>query len=250
MSKKKDFIVEKASFTTIENDIFFYQNNGEKLSLEAWGLYAFMLSLPDAWDYTINGLKSVVNAGRDKVSKTLKELENAGFLERQQSNENGRFGNMQYKIIRRLQTPLTEKPLTEIPLTENQIQLITKELKDLDKFKDKGEISFPQTFHYLTKELINKKYISALDFDVEKYNDLFSTLDSRYGYQNVLEVTRYALTYSLKNVERINNKLSYLSSAIMSELVKREKASSNEPAWLDAYMKELFHKDELTDEYF
>src|SRR5690554_4002231 len=97
MSNEKQFKVETGGFTTTFNDIFRYTIKGKKLSPESWGLYVFMLSLPDNWDYTILGLTKVVNSGRDKIQRMLKELEIAGFLTRKQENK-GRFGKIQYTI--------------------------------------------------------------------------------------------------------------------------------------------------------
>lgn len=77
--------IEKGNFTTVQNELFRAEIDGKKLSLEAWGLYVFMLSLPEDWDYTINGLTTILNAGKNKISRVLNELEKAGLLVRKKN---------------------------------------------------------------------------------------------------------------------------------------------------------------------
>lgn len=197
----KDFNIENGNFTTTFNDIFKYQKDGLKLSLEAWGLYVFMLSLPADWDYTIKGLQSVINAGRNKIMSTLNELENAGFLKREQKRKSGQFSSTSYTILRQLKTPLSRKPttakntlenespLSRKPTSENGPQQKTKEQKT-DKLMIKG-VKYPPHFHYLTKFLIDQKIINAVDFAINDFNELFKDLDYRYDIDIVNRATRY-----------------------------------------------------------
>ena len=54
------------------------------LSLKAKGLLSMMLSLPDEWNYTTRGLATICKEGVDAIGKTLKELEQAGYIIRRQ----------------------------------------------------------------------------------------------------------------------------------------------------------------------
>lgn len=118
---------KKSNYTTIDNNIFKNKN----LSLKARGLLTTMLSLPDEWDYTVNGLCSILKDGKSSIQSALKELEENGYLVRVQTkDENGRFSSTDYTLY---EIPLAEKPLTENPstdnlLTENQPQLNTNKL--------------------------------------------------------------------------------------------------------------------------
>lgn len=60
-----------------------------RLSLEARGLFALMLSLPDDWEYTVSGLAIKAGCGRDKVRRLLRELQAVGYLIREQSHDRG-----------------------------------------------------------------------------------------------------------------------------------------------------------------
>lgn len=118
---------KKSNYTTIDNNIFKNKN----LSLKARGLLTTMLSLPDEWDYTVNGLCSILKDGKSSIQSALKELEENGYLVRVQTkDENGRFSSTDYTLY---EIPLAEKPLTENPSTdnlsaENQPQLNTNKL--------------------------------------------------------------------------------------------------------------------------
>lgn len=82
------------NFTTMAN----YHLKDRRLSLRAVGLMSKMLSLPDDWDYTVAGLAAICKEGREAVRKVLQELEETGYLERDQSREGGRFSGYDYTL--------------------------------------------------------------------------------------------------------------------------------------------------------
>ena len=126
------------------------------LSLKAKGLLSLMLSLPEEWDYSINGLATLSKDGKDSVMNTLTELEQFGYLKRTKTIDGkGRFAGYDYDIFEKPQTenpqtenPYTGNPNTEKPYTENPPQLNTKELN---------------TKKQNTKELSNKEYLCSFD---------------------------------------------------------------------------------------
>lgn len=62
------------------------------LSLKAKGLLSQILSLPDDWDYSIEGLAKLNDVGRDAIRSAIRELENAGYIERRKKkDEHGQF---------------------------------------------------------------------------------------------------------------------------------------------------------------
>ena len=50
-----------------------YHFKDKALSLRAKGLLSLMLSLPDNWDYSINGLGSICKESREIIRKTLEK---------------------------------------------------------------------------------------------------------------------------------------------------------------------------------
>lgn len=110
-------------------------------SIEASGLWAFLASLPDGWDFSIRGLASIRPEGEDKLRKVVHELEELGYLERGRArNENGTMG----AGIWILNWQAKEKPAGEEPAGENPTQvikaqyntIITKDNITKDKIKE------------------------------------------------------------------------------------------------------------------
>ena len=91
-----------------------------RLSLKTRALLAIMVSLPEDWDYTVSGLASICDVGKDAVRTSLQELENCGYLTRtQRHNESGHFSQNEYSVT---DTPLSGYPSTGEPLTDNPTQ--------------------------------------------------------------------------------------------------------------------------------
>lgn len=61
------------------------------LSLKAKGLMSLILALPDDWNYSIGGLTTMSNDGRDAVSSTLKTLQQFGYVTIEKVREQGQF---------------------------------------------------------------------------------------------------------------------------------------------------------------
>ena len=73
------FRVEKnANYTVMSNE---HLRNRE-LSLKAKGLLSQMLSLPEEWDYSLEGLSRINREGVDAIRTGIRELEEHGYLER------------------------------------------------------------------------------------------------------------------------------------------------------------------------
>lgn len=65
----------------------------DRLSLEARGLFALMVSLPENWSFTVVGLARKAGCGKNKIRRILEELETVGYLLREQEHrEGGQFG--------------------------------------------------------------------------------------------------------------------------------------------------------------
>lgn len=90
------------------------------LSLKAKGLLSMMLSLPDEWNYTTRGLAAICKEGVDAIGKTLKELEQAGYIIRRQlRGKDGRISDTEYTIFEKPRKPKNSAPYTTLPDTEN-----------------------------------------------------------------------------------------------------------------------------------
>ena len=83
------FKIEKNNNFTIMSN---FHLRDSRLSLKAIGLLSKMLSLPQDWDYSLDGLVSIVKEGESTVKTALDELKKYKYLKiEKQRNEKGLF---------------------------------------------------------------------------------------------------------------------------------------------------------------
>ena len=101
----------KKAFTTLYREVA----QDSRLSLESRGLLLLMASLPEDWEYSVAGLAKKAGCGKDKLRRILGELENVGYLAREQSHDpGGKFSGNVY-IIQDDAPPLSGNPTTGKP---------------------------------------------------------------------------------------------------------------------------------------
>ena len=108
-----------------------YHFRDKNLSLKAKGLLSMMLSLPDGWGYSVEGLVKLSSDGRESIMAALKELEKFKYLKRSQSRDrSGKLGEAIYDIYEQPWSgfPTTAKPTSGKPSSENPTLLNTKVL--------------------------------------------------------------------------------------------------------------------------
>lgn len=125
-------MVRKGGYTVLPNQIL----RDDSLTLQAKGLFCMMASFPEGWDFTIKGLATVAGCGREKISAALRNLEDSGYLLREQGHsETGQFSANLFvlydeKIAPLTGFPATGKPSTGKPLTENPTQINKERIKE------------------------------------------------------------------------------------------------------------------------
>lgn len=122
---------KRKGFTMIYNSVL----KDTRLDLKTKGFFAVMMSFPEEWEYTVKGLAQVMDIGKDAVRTCLKQLEEAGYLIREQGREGGRFSQNVYVLLEESASPLSDlpytvKPSTDLPCTVNPTQYKTIENKD------------------------------------------------------------------------------------------------------------------------
>ena len=111
-------------FTVVDN----YALRDENLSLKARGLLVTMLSLPDSWQFSENGLCSIFKKdGQSSIRSGLKELEEAGYLVRTRTRDSlGRVSSVDWTIY---DYPHVENHNVVKPSLDLQPQLNTNQSK-------------------------------------------------------------------------------------------------------------------------
>lgn len=97
---------QRSTWTTVDNRII----NDEKLTLEALGLLVYMLSKPDAWEFSQEQLGRQWGRGREAMRSIMKTLQVAGYVRR--TIERDAAGRIRTITI---VSELPEPPSTEVP---------------------------------------------------------------------------------------------------------------------------------------
>ena len=115
-------IQKSKNYSIISNKII----RNKDLSLKAKGLMTLILSLPDNWELSVNGLVKIVKESKNTVYSILKELNKKGYVERQvQRDSSGKVVKWDLFVYER---PLTKNPDVEKQDVEKCTQ-INKEVK-------------------------------------------------------------------------------------------------------------------------
>lgn len=110
-----------------------------------------MLQLPDTWKYSIKGLASALNVGKDQIRSAMQELIAARYVRREyRRGENGKIIGTEYFLFesplmnehiseKMSENPMPEKPIAVQPMTEKSTQLnINNNNNLLNKIKEEN----------------------------------------------------------------------------------------------------------------
>lgn len=199
------FRIDKTkNYTVMAN----YHLRDTSLSLKAKGLLSLMLSLPEGWDYTTKGLACICKDGVDSICSTVKELENAGYVQRRRlRNELGHLTEVEYTILEKPvrpdptenppkagKAPKRENPVLEKPVLGSPVLDIPEQA-----FPEQGE-----------PEQENPAQLNIQESITEKTNTDLSNTDSFFpsrsaAQQNVQD----PLTDGKKEREKIRAQIDY-----------------------------------------
>lgn len=121
--------VKHRDFTIIDNNFL----RDERLSFKAKGLFMYMWSQSNDWNFYVNELSNHAKDGRNAVMTGLEELENYGYLKRKRvRNAQGQLKETEYVLSETptLEKPKSENPTLEKPTLENQTLTSTNNNKN------------------------------------------------------------------------------------------------------------------------
>lgn len=156
-------------FTIADNRIMQSSN----LSFEARGLYFYMLSLPNGWEFSEARLAKNGGIGLDKCKRILKELFEIGLIKREFTHNEKGYKKSIYTLFDfdTIENPSKNNPTLENPLLENPTN--NKEIVTQIK-KEKKEIFLTKKEKNIKKE---KKSISEQALELYQTNPHFSLDD-------------------------------------------------------------------------
>jgi predicted transcriptional regulator len=197
-------------YTNIDNAIF----SNRELKLKDRGILTTLLSLPDNWDFSVQGLYKILPDGKSAIEASLKRIEKQGYLTRRViRDENGRYSDYEWEIHETPQAkhlnvvpkpenqdtgyPKMGYPNTENPDTDNKPQSITKVSNNKTSINTESVLSesdFNELVLLFGKELV--------DFQINKVKEK--------GYKNCLNkntIGQWCSDFKVKpaQIKRKNN---------------------------------------------
>ena len=152
---KKYIIKKEKGFVQISNSILSDPN----ISLKAKTVLAIMLSLPDNWDFSIEGISGKCKESKDCIAKAINELIDAGYVIRTKTRgADGRITKWEYEVFEEPCKTIeqsNEEPCGDLPDTALSYQ--EKQEEDNPE-QDFPELDSPSTETKDTyNTIINKK---------------------------------------------------------------------------------------------
>lgn len=181
------FRINKTNNYTVMSN---YHLRDMNLSLKAKGLLSVMLSLPPEWDYSVNGLCTIVKENRTAVKSALNELKKFGYLN-----------------VTKLYSNQTESKHIEYVYDIYEIPICKDENLDAQNIHlEKLYVENHQQINKdkLNKEKINKEYIGE-DGTVEtvpKHNSKITINNSNNNY-STQQVFRQLEELSIPELEQL-----------------------------------------------
>ena len=210
------FRIEKTRDYTVMSN---HHLKNKALSLKAKGLMSLMLSLPEEWDFSMDGLSRISLEGVDAIRTGLSELEAEGYLEtRRIRNEKGHFTDNEYIIYEVplkevshadttseartkksksqkkkatptqvepiLENPMLDKPIEEEPVLENPMQLNTNisNTKELNT----EDIKYPSINQSKAEPVESASSSSAKDRWIDIYNKTVADIKDQIEYDYLI----------------------------------------------------------------
>lgn len=175
-------------FTVMSN----YHFQDKEISLKAKGLLGLMLSLPSNWDYSVNGLVTIVKENKAAVQSALKELEEHKYLKRTRvQDETGRFDYV-YDIYEKPydKLPCTENRCTDIQCTENRCTENQPQINTNKQSTNKQNTKELNTNEYKEKN-IKKESVNSV---IAEYTESKELQDALHDFVDMRTKARKPLT--------------------------------------------------------
>jgi DNA-binding Lrp family transcriptional regulator len=189
-------------YTVIPNETM----RDNSISFEATGLLCFLLSLPADWAIHKSWLqKQKLGCGRDKLTRLISELEEAGYIKREVSQlENGKLNGYDWYVhpTALLKNRNTDNPTDGKPATTKERSLKKKDSTNLDQSKIARAKLEEDSFEYWWKAYPKKvAKASAL----KSWKKVIKKMDD----ETVTELTNHIVSdveFRLKDLESGNDR--------------------------------------------
>lgn len=196
MSVQKFRIQKGFSFTTISTKVAQNLKN-----YEALGLYVYLISLPNKWNFHKSHLSKHANLGRDKINSLIKILESHNLIEiAQMRTQKGAFAQMDLIVKDGNDFKINEledcAPFTDLPLTANQLLVNSSYKENINKIN-------------INKKEISKNICASDDAQTQLFDDFWNIYPRKKDKKRV---------YSFWVKNKIQEKLELIKQDILNRL--------------------------------
>lgn len=229
----------------VNNDYFIASREilkNKSVSLKAKGLLMQMLSLPDNWSFSLNGIVALSSDGVDSTRTAINELKQLGYLEIKKIDIHGKID---YEwIVSEMSIPYMGKPHTEKPYTENPTLLINnnKLITNKETIKEKfSQIEINDIINYLNDK-------TGFNYN-SKTNNTIMLLNARKKEGATIEDCKKVIDNKCNDWLNDSNFCKYLRpqtlfSGKFDTYLQQKPKASNQPEWYDNYKKNRFNQAE------
>lgn len=194
--------------------------NDDSLSYKAKGLFAQIQSKPPGWTFSVERLAKQSADGKASVAAGLKELENAGYLQRIRFSNNKGFVEYEYILSSKRKNedfenqPFSENPKTENPMLENPMlenrrtkkerDISNKDIsnKELINITDAENQQILENIQIQTQgnqineiiTLFKKSINPTINYQNMTYRNSTEILIKQFGFEKTSELARFAIS--------------------------------------------------------
>jgi hypothetical protein len=250
--------VQKNNNYTVMSNFHFRERN---MSLKAKGLLSLMLSLPEDWDYTMEGLSAINKDGVDSVRTACIELETFGYLIRYQKKNNGKWGATEYVVFEEPQG----RNVNDSPLKEGKIREIKEETK-MDRNSEsiensgfspslenpitvKNDMEVPFTENPITVKPVTEKHRQSSTKDINKTKDINHIISYQSLSQDVKNQIGYddLISSDNVNIDNLNEIVEIIVDVLTSTAQTIRVNKENKPVQIVKDRFKKLNEDHILD---
>jgi hypothetical protein len=184
--------------------------NSVDISFKAKGLYAYIQSKPDNWEFSAERIAKQVKEGLPSVVSALKELENFGYLVRKRYQNNKGFWIVDYLLYEipneenlYAGNPMQENPNIGNPSNISNIDFSKQEDNNYTIKKERVVSEPSQTFYERVLEFENLLGDEFQNF-ISYWEETDEKGKSRWKSQKFFNISRRISTW-MQNKSKFNN---------------------------------------------
>jgi len=227
-------------YATVPNELL----NDSVISLKAKGMYAYIQSKPENWDFSAERISKQLKEGLPSVKSALQELELNGYLVRRRFQNNKGFWEVEYILNENptIQNPTAEnlivgKPTQENPTIGKPTNISNKDSSNKDynsnkEYKENGFDNFFGSKEITLREEIFNKWFQHKKEKKQSYTpsgkkELLKTWENKSDYELELAINHsisnnYSGIFENKNLNNNGNTTEKLgTSAARMEALRK-----------------------------